>query len=188
MAQEIARTYPEVADATRLDRAGRAWMAGYLTHITTDVAYWRHILTRLPPFPEHADIHLGAWLLADALTASASAPVVDINSVRYEFAPSWIEAEAVRRLMMRVTEKLLTEPSMWPLEVAYYRGRTAPTELSDEAIRRRSSPVGRLGWRKPRSCCLRLCGRHLGTPAIAGAVDVVLAYLEPSRVVAGRDR
>jgi hypothetical protein len=187
VAQEIARIHPEVADASRLDPPGRAWLAGYLTHITTDVAYWRHILTLLPPFPEHADVHLGAWLLADDRPILPDSLTVDINRVHYESAPPWIEADAVRRLMVRVTEKLLPQTSMWPLEVAYYRARTAPTELSDEDILAEHGASWDKALAKARALLPPPVWDTFSRGAITGAVDVVLAYLKPSRASTTRE-
>jgi hypothetical protein len=179
VAQELGQTYPEVADATRLDAAGRAWVAGYLTHITADVAYWRHILTHLPPFPEHADAHLGAWLLAEDRVVREAARTVDARGVRYESAPSWIERTAVERLMERVTERLLPADGILPLEVEYFRGRSAPTDLSDEAILAEHGPAWEAAVAKARALLPPDAWHAFNEAAVTGGVNAVVGYLEP---------
>jgi hypothetical protein len=179
VADELAKTYPEVADPTQLDPAGRIWVAGYLTHITSDVAYWRHILAHLPPFPQHADAHLGAWLLAEDRVVREAARTIDVNAVRYESAPSWIERRAVERLMARVTEQLLPADGIMPLEVAYYRGRTAPTDLSDEAILAEHGPEWEAAVAKARALLPPGVWHTFNEVAVTSGVNAVVAYLEP---------
>ena len=51
VAAAMCAAQPAVADPRRLSPEGRAWLLGYLTHVLTDVAYWRHVLSRLPRLP-----------------------------------------------------------------------------------------------------------------------------------------
>jgi hypothetical protein len=123
---------PDVANATALTSAQRAWLAGYLAHVMTDIAYWRLVLSRLPPFPQEAGMHLGAWMLADSLPLPAPERSLDIHTVDFSAAPPWVDETAVRRLLQRMTERLLIPDGTFETELAYVRGHPESAGRSDE--------------------------------------------------------
>jgi hypothetical protein len=137
----IAAAYPEIAEPASLRPATRAWMIGYLTHVLTDVAYWRNVLRHLPPFPEQAEAHLGAWLLADSQPIPSDERQVDLAAIDFTAAPSWIDPDAVRRMLDRLTGRVLVPDGMWPVELAYVRGRTESAGTSDADLLKEHLPA-----------------------------------------------
>jgi hypothetical protein len=127
----IRQAYPAVADPNRLEAPGRAWMLGYLTHLSTDVAYWRHVISRLPPFPQEIGLHFGAWVLADQVPLPPGERSVDVSQIRFDAAPPWVGAPAVRQMLDRVIDRILVPDDVWPSEVAYYRSRPEAQGLTD---------------------------------------------------------
>ena len=137
---EISAAHPAVADPAQLAPTGRAWMLGYLTHLATDVAYWRHILSHLPPFPQEVGLHFGAWVLADDVPLPVGERAVDVSAIRFDAAPPWVGEPAVRRMLERLVDRILVPDGMWPAEVAYYRSRPDAQHLSDEQILAQRQP------------------------------------------------
>jgi len=105
-------------------------MAGYLAHIATDLAYWHNVLPFLPPFPEQSEAHHGAWLIADDCAIATADRFLDPTHVDYGGAPPWVDVEAVRRMLVRLQERILVD-GMWPVELAYYRARPEAAERAD---------------------------------------------------------
>jgi hypothetical protein len=177
--QTILAAYPSVADAGRLSEPAQAWMLGYLTHLLTDVAYWRHVVTKLPPFPEHMAVHYGAWILADR--AGAEVPRVertlDRERIHFQDAPPWIEEAAVRNLLDRLTDRLLPPDDAWEAELAYHRNRPDTRGKSDEELLAKQLPL----WEES----LMLAGAALPErtwaafqeDAVRGAVEAIREYL-----------
>ena len=140
VAAAMCAAQPAVADPRRLSPEGRAWLLGYLTHVLTDVAYWRHVLSRLPPFPAQAGAHHGAWVLADQQAIPAAERHLDGAALRFEHAPPWVDEHAVRRMLERVTGRVLPPDGMWPVELAYARNRLDLEGQTDGEVLRRVLP------------------------------------------------
>jgi hypothetical protein len=183
--QTIAQTHPAVADPAQLSPATRAWLAGYLAHILTDIAYWRTVLRRLPPFPEHAELHYGAWLLADALPLPPGDGNLDPGAVQYEAAPAWVDTRAVRELLDRVTGRLLVGEGMWAAELGYYRGRPELAGRSDEEILREHLPAWRAALAKAQPLLPPPVWEEFVASAVRGSVEAIAAYLAPRTMDGG---
>lgn len=138
----IMACHPEVADARSVGDATRAWMAGYLAHIAGDIAYWRHVLPLLPPFPERADAHHGAWLIADDMAIPDADRHLDPASVDYASAPPWVESAAVQRMLARLQDRILVD-GMWAVEVAYFKARPEAAGRSDADLLAEHVPAWR---------------------------------------------
>jgi hypothetical protein len=139
--ETLCAAHPAVADPTPFSEAQRAWLAGYLAHVLTDIAYWRVVLSRLPPFPEHASVHHGAWMLADSLPLPDHERTLDVAAVDFAAAPSWVDAPAVRRLLARMTGRLLVPDGAIATELAYVRGRPDSEGRSDDDLLREHGPA-----------------------------------------------
>jgi hypothetical protein len=174
----ICAAHPEVRVPRRMEPPVVAWMLGYLTHVLTDVAYWRHVVTRLPPFPAHIGVHHGAWLLADQqLPLPAAERTLAVESVRFDLAPPWVDAGAVRRMLDRVTNQILVPNEMWATELAYFRSHPEARCRSDDELLAERVPL----WEN------HLAAARAGLPAgtwdrfvadaIASSVGAIRAYL-----------
>ncbi len=121
--QAIRHAQPCIAEPAALTEPALAWLFGYLTHVLTDIAYWRHIVTRLPPFPEHAGAHYGAWVLADQAPIPHGARRLNVERIRFDHAPPWVDEQAVRQMLERVVGAILVPDERWQVELAYARSR-----------------------------------------------------------------
>jgi hypothetical protein len=173
----LTAEHPAVADAAALTPPQRAWMAGYLAHIATDVAYWRHVLSRLPPFPEHAAVHHGAWMLADALPLPHDERRLDPAAVDYLAAPPWVDAPAVRRLLDRMTGRLLLPDGVWATELAYVRGRPEDAARSDDDLLREHMPAWEVSVAQAGQLLPPELWREFQHRAVEGSVATLRRYL-----------
>ncbi|HEU5318487.1 MAG TPA: zinc dependent phospholipase C family protein, partial [Chloroflexota bacterium] len=137
----LTAAHPVVADPTALGPSSRAWMAGYVAHIAADVAYWDNILPHLPPFPQRAPLHHGAWLIADDVAIPDGERDVDPDGVDYAAAPPWVDESAVRRMLARLRGRILVD-GMWTVELAYVRARPEAAGKSDDELLAEHLP----GW------------------------------------------
>jgi hypothetical protein len=178
--EAIQAAHPEVARPDQLEPSGVAWILGYLTHVMTDVAYWRHVLTRLPPFPAEVKLHFGAWVLADRISIPAAERHLNLDSVRYDAAPPWVGEAAMRQMLERVHCHFLPPQGMWSAEVAYSRVYPHAIDRSDDQILEEWLPR----WRASVTAAKRLLPREIWTgfyaDAIASSVSAVIRYLGPS--------
>lgn len=119
--RELFRAHAEEADPRRLDPATTAWMLGYVSHLVTDVAYWRHVIALLPG-PPPWEPHHGAWLLVDRLPIPSEDRLSCLGEACWEAAPAWIDREAVRSLALFLAGRVLPPDDPWEVEIAYHRG------------------------------------------------------------------
>ena len=173
----MRQAQPAVADPARLPAPAQAWLAGYLTHVLTDVAYWRHVISKLPPFPAHTGVHHGAWLLADDLTIPAAERALDLEAVRYEAAPPWVEAAAVRQMLGRVTGRILAPDGMWAVELAYARSRPDLRDRADEDVLAERLPEWEANLAEARAALPAGVWAAFQEAAVAGSVQAIAAYL-----------
>ncbi len=177
VAAAMCAAQPAVADPRRLSPEGRAWLLGYLTHVLTDVAYWRHVLSRLPPFPAQAGAHHGAWVLADQQAIPAVERHLDGAALRFEHAPPWVDEHAVRRMLERVTGRVLPPDGMWPVELAYARNRLDLEGQTDGEVLRRVLPEWEANVAAARAAVPEAQWEAFRRDAVQGAVAAVAAYL-----------
>ena len=174
---EIKQAHPDVAAPAALPPQTLAWMVGYLTHVHTDVAYWRHVLRHLPRFPERTDLHSGAWTLADCLPIPPEERWIDEDAIRYDLAPSWIDAGAVRQMLHRLAGRLLVPDGPVNVELAYFRNRSEARELSDAQI----LAAYETEWERNVAAVQTVVppGAWVAfrQDAVSGAVDAVRSYL-----------
>ena len=177
----IRQAHPSVADARRLSEPAQAWMVGYLTHLLTDVAYWRHVVTQLPPFPEHMAAHHGAWMLADQAGGDVQREerAIDRAAIHFQEAPPWVEEAAVRRFLDRLTDRLLPPDDVWQAELAYFRNRPDLQGKSDEEILAEYLPEWEAGLALAVAALPAETWSRFTADAISSAVDAIRAYLQP---------
>jgi hypothetical protein len=182
--QTIRAVHPSVADPGRLSEPTQAWMLGYLTHLLTDVAYWRHVVTKLPSFPEHMAVHHGAWILADR--AGAEIPraerTLDRERIHFQDAPPWIEEQAVRSLLDRLIDRLLPPDDSWEAELAYHRNRPDTRGTSDEELLAKQLPLWEESLVLASAALPEQTWAAFQQDAVRGAVEAIREYL--SRVEA----
>ncbi len=175
--ETLAAAHPVVADPSSFTAAQRAWLAGYLTHVQTDVAYWRIVLSRLPPFPEHASIHHGAWMLADSLPLPPDERVLNVDAVDFAAAPPWVDVPAVRRLLERMTGRLLLPDGIMATELAYTRGRPDSGGRGDEELLREHGAAWEASLAQARALLSPLVWQDFQEAAVAGSVMLLRRYL-----------
>jgi hypothetical protein len=186
--ETVCVAHPEIALPGSLDPATQAWMVGYLVHLLTDIAYWRHVLSHLPPFPEQAELHHGAWLVADHLvTISDAERQVDVEGVRYDMAPPWVEEAAVRRLLNRLASHILPPDNMWAVELAYARRPDIAARPDDDLLRERL-PTWESSLAQIRTALDERVWNAFQVDAAQGAVETVSAYLGRGQLAGGRKR
>ena len=130
----ICSSYPQVAYPEKLSPAQRAWMFGYLTHVLSDIAYWRHVVTQLPPLATRGDVHFGAWIIADQLPIAEDDRALDVDLIHEQAAPPWVSVKAVRQMLARVAVPVLSSTGTWAAELAYARNAPGMSELTDADI------------------------------------------------------
>jgi hypothetical protein len=175
--ETLAAAHPAVADPSSFTEAQRAWLAGYLAHVQTDVAYWRIVLSCLPPFPEHASIHHGAWMLADGLPLPPEERTLDLDAVDFASAPPWVDEPAVRRLLERMTGRLLLPDSIMATELAYTRGRPDTGSADDRDLLRQHAPAWEAALAQARARLPATVWQDFQQSAVAGSVALMRRYL-----------
>jgi hypothetical protein len=172
---------PAVADPSRLGGPALAWVLGYLTHIHTDVAYWRHVITRLPRFPQEAGIHHGAWVLADQFPIPAGERTLDLGALRFDAAPPWVDEAAMRRMLSRVVERVLTADGMWPVELSYVRYRPELEGKPDAEVLAALLPEWEANVAGARELLPPEVWERFRVDAVEGSVGVIGTYLACGR-------
>ena len=175
----IAERHPEVADPSRLTPPAQAWMAGYLAHVASDIAYWDTVLPYLPPFPERSDAHHGAWLIADDCAVPDDERSLDAERVDYESAPPWVDVSAVRRMLVRLQERILVD-GMWPVELAYFRARPEAAGLSDDALLAEHLTSWEGNLAQARALIPDAAWEAFRAGAVRRACEIVREYLRPA--------
>jgi hypothetical protein len=177
--ETIRRLHPPVARPGELPAASRAWMLGYLSHVLTDIAYWRHVLAHLPRFPEQPELHHGAWILADQVARPpADERAVDAEAVSFAAAPPWVREAPVRQMLARLTGRILLPDDTWPAEVAYYRSRPDAAGRTDEELLATYRPQWEAALEAARAAIPPGAWAAFQQEAVDGAVRAVLAYLD----------
>lgn len=173
----LLAAYPDLAQPGQAQPARHAWVLGYLTHILTDIAYWRHVLSHLAPFPEEAELHHGAWMLADDVTLTPDERSLDLATVDFEAVPPWISADAVRELLARLNQRILKAEGPWETELAYSRGYPDAVGRDPEELLRERLPR----WQAAMAQSQARLGPDVWTTfresALQGAVEAIGAYL-----------
>jgi hypothetical protein len=177
--RSIRAAYPDVADPQRLSEPARVWILGYLTHLLTDVAYWRHVVTKLPPFPDHIAVHHGAWIIADRLGATVAAHERDVNreTIHFADAPPWIDEAAVRGLLDRLTVRLLPPDDAWATELAYHRNRPDAHDKTDADLLAAQRPLWEEALSLARTALPEEAWRAFEDDALASSVAAIREYL-----------
>ncbi|MGH2354644.1 MAG: zinc dependent phospholipase C family protein [Chloroflexota bacterium] len=177
---------PAVADPGRLDDPARAWMLGYLTHVLTDVAYWRHVVTKLPPFPAHMGVHHGAWVLADQIAIPAGERTLDAEDLRFDAAPPWVDEPAMRQMLARVTGRILAMDGIWPVELTYLRSRPDLDGKPEAEVLAALLPEWEANLARARTALPADVWPAFQADAVAGSVAAITTYLgAPVRSTAG---
>jgi hypothetical protein len=174
----MSHAQPSIADWARLAPPARAWMLGYLTHILTDIAYWRNVISRLPAFPAESGVHHGAWVLADQLAIPQAERHLDVDVLRFDDAPPWVDEAAVRRMIARVVERILAADGMWPVELSYIRYRPELEGKSDAEVFEIILPEWEANVARARDVVPEAAWRAFHRDAVAGAVATIAGYLE----------
>ncbi|MBI3973693.1 MAG: hypothetical protein HY332_20655 [Chloroflexi bacterium] len=175
--ETICAAHPVIADPARLAAPSRAWMLGYLAHLMTDIAYWRHILSRLPPFPSETALHHGAWLLADRLEFPPAERTLDVDAIRFDTAPPWVEERPVRHMLDRVTNRILVPDTLWLVELAYHRLRTHDHLRTDEALLAEYESAWQANVSAARAVLPDSVWEAFQEEAIAGSLTAIKSYL-----------
>jgi hypothetical protein len=175
---EVARRYPSVADPRRLAPASQAWMAGYLAHISADIAYWEHVLPHLPPFPERSEAHHGAWLIADDCALPNDDRALDPDAVDYSAAPPWVAPEPVKRMLERLRSRILVD-GMWTVELAYFRARPETATREDDDLLAEYQPAWESNLAQARQLIPSGAWDAFRRAAVQRAAETVRAYLNP---------
>lgn len=178
VAAAMCAAQPVIADPTQLDEPARAWLLGYLTHVLTDVAYWRHVITRLPSFPEHAGVHHGAWILADQIDIPHEERALDVAALRFDAAPPWVDEGAMRQMLERVTGRILVPDGMWPVELAYVRYRPGLEGMSDAEVLEEVLPEWQENVAAAQAALPSEVWPAFRDAAVGGSVVAISAYLE----------
>jgi hypothetical protein len=168
---------PAIADPRLLAPETRAWLVGYLAHVLTDVAYWRHVLSRLPQFPTDAGTHHGAWVLADQLAIPQAERRLEAEALRFDNAPPWIDEGAVRRMLERVTGRILVPDGMWEVELAYVRNRPELEGKPEDEVRRLILPEWEANVAAARAAVPEAAWEAFRRDAVDGAVAAITGYL-----------
>jgi hypothetical protein len=177
VAGAMCAAQPGVADPGSLTPPARAWLLGYLTHVLTDVAYWRHVLSRLPPFPGAAGAHHGAWVLADQIAIPPGERHLDAGALRFDCAPPWVDESAVRRMLGRVTGRILVPDGMWPVELTYARLRPDLEGKPDEELLRLILPEWEANLAAAREAVPEAAWAAFHRDAVDGALSAIATYL-----------
>lgn len=178
VAAAMCAAQPAVADPSRLDEPARAWLLGYLAHVLTDVAYWRHVITQLPPFPAHSGVHHGAWVLADQIDIPPQERTLDMEGLRFAAAPPWVDEGAMRQMLARVTERILVPDGMWPVELAYVRYRPDLEGKSEADVLASLLPEWEANVVAARTALPPEVWPAFRAAAVTGSVAAISAYLE----------
>jgi hypothetical protein len=173
----MSRAHPAIANWAQLTPPARAWMLGYLTHILTDISYWRNVISRLPPFPAEAGVHHGAWVLADQLAIPQTERHLDVDVLRFEAAPPWVDEAAVRRMISRVVDRILVTDGMWAVELAYIRYRPELEGKSDAEVLQIILPEWEANVALARAHVPPAAWLAFRQDAVAGAVATIVGYL-----------
>jgi hypothetical protein len=173
----MSQAQPSIAEWSRMTPPARAWMLGYLTHILTDIAYWRNVISRLPAFPAEAGVHHGAWVLADQLAIPQAERRLDVDVLRFEAAPPWVDETAVRRMITRVVERILLADGMWPVELSYIRYRPELEGKSDAEVFEIILPEWEANVARARSLVPEASWQAFRQDAVTGAVTTIAGYL-----------
>ena len=174
----VASFHPPVADPSKLSPAAQAWMAGYLAHISADIAYWEHVLPHLPPFPERSEAHHGAWLIADDCSLGDEDRALDPDTVDYSAAPPWVEVEPVKRMLVRLQSRILVD-GMWSVELAYFRARPEAADREDDDLLAEHLPAWESNLAQARELIPQGAWGAFRTAAVRRACATVRAYLRP---------
>jgi hypothetical protein len=182
---EIRTAHPSVAVPAELSEPAQAWMFGYLAHLFTDVAYWRYVVTKLPPFPEHMAVHHGAWILVDRIGAEVPRAErdVDRSAIHFDHAPPWVVEAPVRRFLDRVTERLLPPDDMWQAELAYFRNRPDTQGQTDEHLLAQQLALWEEGVMLATAALPAQTWPAFYEDAVAGSVAAIREYLSPCRAM-----
>ena len=172
----IATIHPSVADSRALAPAAQSWMAGYLTHIATDVAYWEYILPHLPRFPQRAPLHHGAWLIADDIPIPDADRDADPDLVEYGAAPAWVDSSAVRRLLAGLRGRILVD-GMWAVELAYFRSRPEAANRTDDELLAEHLPAWKAALAEARAQVPPGAWQDFRAEAVRRAAEMVRGYL-----------
>ena len=173
----LCAAHPSMADPGRHQPATHAWMLGYLTHVMTDIAYWRHILARLPPFPEQGAVHYGAWMLADLVEIGTDDQTLNVAAVRFAAAPPWVEAEPVRRMLDRLTGGILGATDPISAELAYWRRRPEAHGQNDAQLLAERGAAWEHSLAAARALLPAAAWRAFHEDALQGAVQAIADYL-----------
>lgn len=177
---ELCRCHAAVADPRCLGSARVAWMLGYICHLVTDVAYWRHIINRLPAPPPWQPHH-GAWLLVDRLPVAPRDRAPRLRTITWEDAPPWVDHEAVRSFVLFMTRKVLPPRDPWQAEIAYHRGGE-PGRPSVEELRATHLPQCRKNLDAARAALPQSLIHAFVADAVQRSVAEMQAYLAGERV------
>ena len=181
----LCAAHPSMADPRRHERATHAWMLGYLTHVMTDIAYWRHVLALLPPFPEQAAAHYGAWMVADQVLIPLEEQRLDVAALRFDAAPPWVAAEPVRRMLDRLTGGILAATDPTAVELAYWRNRPESQGQTDAQLLAERGAAWESSLAQARALLPDSTWRAFRDDALEGAVQAIADYLA-SGATAGR--
>jgi hypothetical protein len=177
VAEAMCAAQPAVADPSRLEDPALAWILGYLTHILTDVAYWRHVIARLPRFPQEAGIHHGAWVLADQFPIPRGERGLDVEALRFDAAPPWVDEAAMRSMLGRIVERILAVDGMWPVELSYVRYRPELAGKSDAEALAVVLPEWEANVAAARALLPPDVWERFRLDAVEGAAGTIEAYL-----------
>ncbi|HEX2035312.1 MAG TPA: zinc dependent phospholipase C family protein [Chloroflexota bacterium] len=187
--EAMCAAQPVVVDPRRLAPPTRVWLLGYLAHVLADIAYWRHVITRLPRFPDHVGVHHGAWILADQLPIPADERTLDVHGLRFDTAPPWVDEGAVRQMLDRVTGRILIPDGMWPVELTYARNRPDWQEKGDAELLGLLVPDWEANVAAARAALPAETWAAFRADAVSGAVRAITAYLKSPKlpdIVEGR--
>lgn len=178
MAETMCAAHPTIADATRLSPAALAWMIGYLSHLAADVAYWRHVITKLPPFPQHIALHHGAWIMADSLAIAPHERSLDVTRAHFDGAPPWVSEVPVRTMLERVNTQVVIPEDRWLVELVYLRSYPSAAGRSDSELLAEYVPRWEANLAQAQSALPPEAWAAFYADAVAGSTETVLAYLE----------
>ena len=176
--QTMNALHPEIANPRRLDGPATAWVLGYLTHILTDVANWRHVVTKLPKFPEGIGIHYGAWIIGDGFALPNDERHLDVAAVRFDAAPPWVQEAPVRQMLARMTERILLPDDTWSIELAYHRNRPEAAGKSDEELLAAQLPQWEACLAAATAAVPADQWRRFRADAVTSAVEAIQEYLD----------
>ncbi|HEX2324310.1 MAG TPA: hypothetical protein VHQ00_02865, partial [Chloroflexota bacterium] len=102
---------------------------------------------------------------------------LDGAALRFEHAPPWVDEHAVRRMLERVTGRVLPPDGMWPVELAYARNRLDLEGKTDGEVLRRVLPEWEANVTAARAAVPEAQWEEFRRDAVRGAVAAVAAYL-----------